>query len=284
MKNFNPNNYVGHIPANMFRNGSPDIANKTVEIEVTESCAGITMYFTEGGDYSAPADVFPQLQIRVELQRKNQPNSTLYDLSGTQLKEIFGALNRDSLGIVLPFSLKDNLILGKGTSLKITVTWSGPINFDGMRYSRNYLATFSNVPVSVKVLEVNDSEEIDTEYYQYLLISDSVYKIETVINAVSAKIATNDEIKQQIANSGSLGRTANTNGGIVASSSTKTNTGNCCCDSTVERTKIELDFLYLNYLSSQTLSSTLATMETTNNQKVTLYTELDDVPVYLVQA
>jgi len=265
-----------------------DVNNNVIEIEVKDTCAGITIFPMFEGDFIEGNGFRDNTSVRVEMIRKNQPDVVLYDLSLKDLYITFVALGRSGAGITIPFAFKDNLVLGKDSYLKVVINYtpvaggSNPFDIDGMRYFKNYVATSTNVPISVKRVKVTEDVEIDTEYFQYMIVSSSVYKLETVVNtAKTTLVSSSDSAKQAIVQNSFSG-----SGGIVSNDSVKTNTGNCCCDGNVERTKIEMTFDYLSYLGGLAVSAIgVGVLQTALNQKVKVYVNEDtEDEILLVQA
>jgi|GEM_PF-3147307 len=289
MNNVNQNDMNAVYPVTIGKKIEVDTNNRVIEIEIKDTCSGITIFPMLEGAFLEVSKFVNNSSVRVEMVRKNQPDVVLYDVSLESLSKVILGLNKIGGGITIPFALKDNLILGKDSYLKVFIEYTpvlgggNPFDMDGMRYFKNYVTTTTNVPISIKTVKVTEDIEVDTEYFQYLIVNASVYKLETVVNAAKTTlVSSSDSAKQAIVQNSFSG-----SGGIVANDSVKTNTGNCCCDGNVERTKIEMTFDYLRYLSGNYYLGNigLAVLQTALNQKVKLYVNEDtEDEVFLVQA
>lgn len=240
----------------------------SAQIIVKDSCAGITLYPVAEG-LVIDGEEFPafgkNLKVRVELVRKSQPNAVLYNMTLEQLYNVYGAFLKKPKGFVIPFALKENLLLSNDSYLQVDLEWGG---FDGildvesLSVQRNTLATSGNVPISFKKVVVDGELDVNTEHYGYVLIPNTITRIETFVDTLTNTFVkpentfTTAKAKGGVSLGGaptlggapalggapSFGSAAgDTSGGNVI------NTGACGCDGRVKTAKIEMDFAYLTY-------------------------------------
>lgn len=222
-----------------------DSANKTTQILIKENCAGITLYpKVLGGDVSL--ENFEEATVRVELVRKSQPNSVLYTMQLAELNNIWKGFFKDLKGIVIPFALKDNLLLSKDAYLQIDISWGNtPLVISELKIQKNTLATNTNVPISFKHIDFEDGQDIDTDYFGYIYFTEDVERIETFIDVQKVSIDTKEQPTMGTNQSRSLSQLAVVN----ATTDKRIATGDCCCTHEVTRQKIEMDYSYMSYFS-----------------------------------
>lgn len=260
------------------RNQPLDLANKTTQIIIKDSCAGISLYPKADDNLPIFESFVDNAFVRVELVRKSQPNAVLYYMKLSDLFEIWKGFFKTPKGVVIPFALKDNLLLNKDSYLQVDIRWTGVVNVSDLKIQNNTVATSTNVPISFKKIEIDEELEVNTEHFEYAFIPDTIHKIETFTDGYLNEL-TNKTTPQATKASASLGNVdflGRTEAQRIANDSNlsvnkpKVDTGNCCCSHEVKRQKIEMDFNYMSFMTSMPTDNNVL-FKTEANQKIKFF-------------
>lgn len=249
-----------------------DVNNKNTQIIINDTCAGISLFPKDADGPINYEGLVSDGTVRVELIRKSQPNAVLYEMPFSALYEIWAGLGKTPKGLVVPFALKENLILSKDAYIQIDITWKTS-QIVGFNIQKNTLATSTNVPISFKKVLVDGELEVDTEYFEYLVIPETITKIETFVNGYTNKLQPTTANSPQI-----VGRSLSANAQATLdilnknTMSPKVDTGACGCDGTVTKQKIEMDWNFMSF-NTPMPTETNVLFKTEPNQKIKFFGE-----------
>ena len=164
-----------------------DSVNKKAEFSVKQNMAGVTFDInkTVEGTVSAVTDseFGSDVKVKVQLIRKNQPNAVLADAVYNDYKEVLKTIYKKHSGKCLFFALKDNLSLSEDAHLLVTLDWSATPITEIIVHENRQLAT-TNRPLTIKKEAIAEESEVDSEFYNMLVFTDTVERIESVISVV----------------------------------------------------------------------------------------------------
>jgi len=155
--------------------------SKVAQFELKDASHSINLFVN--GTNKPTADIYNELNVKVEIVSKNRPTQVLYDLP---LKEVHKALKPYFKGItspsvsLIPLALNQNLVLSTDVKALITVTWNAQ-TINSISYSTNLFLSETFMPIVVKkVALATGFTDVETDYFTGLLLPNSVKSMETV--------------------------------------------------------------------------------------------------------
>lgn len=249
-----------------------DERNESAQVQLKNSLAGITVYPYIGGVLNEQGFI-EDARVRVELVRKSQPNAVLYDMSLSDLNDIWKGFNKSPKGVVIPLAFKENLLLSKDAYIQLDFSWTGGGQYDTIKISENSVAQNTNLPIAFKKIQLDGDMEIDTEHYEYIFIPKTVTKIETFVDGLFnelqvTKVASGSGVAKR-----DQGVVSRLSADTIQNSQTATGvsvTGNCGCSGEMKRQKIEMTYEYLSFMTNNPTEKNVL-FRTGANQAIKLF-------------
>lgn len=157
-----------------------DAVNKSAQFKLKDNVSAVSLdILGNGGQKLDFQDIGENLNVRIELIRKNQPNVTLTDLSLFELTRVVNILYKGDVENTIPVAMGSNLILNDEAYLLVSLDWK-TIEITKMDVFENRVLGETASPLAIKSVAIDEQTEVNTEFYTAVVFFDDIKSLETV--------------------------------------------------------------------------------------------------------
>lgn len=157
-----------------------DAVNKSAQFKLKDNVSAVSLdILGTGGQKLNFSDIGANLNVRIELIRKNQPNVTLTDLSLFELTRVVNILYKGDVENTIPVAMGSNLILNDEAYLLVSLDWK-TIEITKMDVFENRVLGETASPLAIKSVAIDEQTEVNTEFYTAVVFFDDIKSLETV--------------------------------------------------------------------------------------------------------
>lgn len=157
-----------------------DAVNKSAQFKLKDNVSAVSLdILGTGGQKLNFSDIGANLNVRIELIRKNQPNIMLTDLPLNELTKVVGILYKGDVKNTIPVAVGSNLILNDEAYLLVSLDWK-TIEITKMDVFENRVLGETSSPLAIKSVAIDEQTEVNTEFYTAVVFSDNIKSLETI--------------------------------------------------------------------------------------------------------